>query len=395
MSLSKNSSKNIEFMFDNFFDDGYTQIDVGINHKIYNNFFTLFNESQKYVKQIKIKVNQLSNISKPDDYNYILPIFQKYIELNITKNNFFTFQLKHHKININIMEEEGMVQSNDVIIQYIEDIIFWLFIVIHFPNQNCSNTLNIFIYLTSLQKNLPENNTNIKKEHINTGYTTTCNLESNIVIYRKEEWYKVFIHETIHNFGLDFSDSYYNHNVKNEILSIFPVKSNVKLYEAYTDAWARVINCLIASYKKNKNNQKKYLIIADYLIDMERIFSTCQTVKLLKFMGLKYTDLFSDDMTIKTKYVEETSILSYYIITAVLYDNISCFFSWCLENNVNMIQFNNSDSKYHLSFCELIKSMYKRPQFIQKIKSKEEIFEILDEDLPFVKNTLKSIVSLH
>jgi len=393
MSLSKNSKDHIKFMYDNFYDDDYNEVNLDINHNIYKNFLEYFKEAQKFIEQKKIKVKVLDYIAKPDDYHYILPIFQRYIERNITKTNFFTFQFKHRTINIYIMEEE--VQSTDIIINYIEDIIFWLHVVTQFPNQNCSNILNIFIYLTSLTKTLPEKDTEIKKEHINTGYTTSCVLESNIVIYRKEEWFKVFIHETIHNFGLDFSSSHYNNIITNEILSIFPVKSHVKLYEAYTDSWARIINCLIISFKSEGANVEEYLSVADDLIDIERVFSVCQTVKLLKFMGLKYTDLFSNDMLIKTKYIENTSVLSYYIITAVLYDNISHFFSWCLENNVNMLQFNNSDINYHLSFCELIKSLYKKPKFLKRVKNKEKIFENIDDKLHFTQITIKSICSLH
>lgn len=392
MSLSKNSNDHIQFLYDNFYDDGYNEVNLDINHKIYKNFLKYFKEAEEFIKELKLKIKVLRYIAKPDDYDYILPIFQNFIEDNIKKTNFYTFQLKHHTINIFIMEEK--VVPTDVIVDYIKDIIFWLHVVTQFPNQNCSNKLNIFIYLTSLTKTLPEKDTEIKKEHINTGYTTSCVLESNIVIYRKEEWFKVFIHETIHNLGLDFSLSY-NNDITNKILSIFPVKSHVKLYEAYTDSWARVINCLIISFKSNGTNEEEYLLVADCLIDIERVFSVCQTVKLLNFMGLKYTDLFSDDMMIKAKYIENTSVLSYYIITAVLYDNISHFFSWCLENNVNMLQFNNSDIKYHMSFCELIKKLYKTPKFLERVKHKEKIFENIDDKLHFTQITIKSICSLH
>ena len=65
--------------------------------------------------------------------------------------------------------------------------------------------MNIYIFLTDLKKKLPEHTgQEIGKINVNTGFTMTCRPKSNIVIYRKEEWFKVLIHETFHNFGLDF-----------------------------------------------------------------------------------------------------------------------------------------------------------------------------------------------
>ena len=44
--------------------------------------------------------------------------------------------------------------------------------------------------------------------NINGGVSNVCvkNSLSEIVIFRREEWFKVLIHETFHNYGLDFSD---------------------------------------------------------------------------------------------------------------------------------------------------------------------------------------------
>lgn len=394
MSLSIQSETYLQFIVDNCFLDGYRENNLDINHKIYKNFLPLFQSAQKFVDSIEVNISVIPLIMKPNDYNYILPIIQNYIQNNIKKTNFFSFKMQQKNISIYIMEEEKTIVTSQEMKNYILLILFWLNVVTQFPTENCSTYLNIYIYLTSLQKTLPTNESVIKKEHINTGYTTTCNYDSNIVIFRKEEWFKVFIHETMHNFGLDFSSIPMNNEITKQILSIFPVNSKVNLYEAYTDSWAKVLNCLIISFKQTKT-ENDYLLNADFMIDMERMFSVFQTVKLLKFMGLKYTDLFSPDLHIKNKYVESTNILSYYIITAILYDNISLFFDWCLKNNVNMLQFNNSDIKFHLSFCDLIKNLYKTPSFLKKIKNMEKIYDKMDKNLQFTKITIKSICSLH
>ena len=57
--------------------------------------------------------------------------------------------------------------------------------------------------MTTLHKFLPHNEEDeITKFNINSGYASIN--EGTIVIFRKEEWFKVFIHESIHYFNLDF-----------------------------------------------------------------------------------------------------------------------------------------------------------------------------------------------
>ena len=83
----------------------------------------------------------------------------------------------------------------------------WLTIISKISSPNCSKELNIFVYFTSLKKELPESQHMIlQANNVNTAFTTTCPVNSDIVIFRQEEWFKVFIHETFHNFALDFSD---------------------------------------------------------------------------------------------------------------------------------------------------------------------------------------------
>ena len=83
----------------------------------------------------------------------------------------------------------------------------------------------MYIYFTSLKKKLPNSNIHILGENnVNTAFTHTCPVNSEIVIFRKEEWFKVLMHETFHNFALDFS------NMNTEqchlfIKNIFPLNS--------------------------------------------------------------------------------------------------------------------------------------------------------------------------
>ena len=65
----------------------------------------------------------------------------------------------------------------------------------------------IYTYiLLHLSKSLPDTNTStLGPDNVNTAFTLACSPNSEMVIFRREEWKKVFIHETFHTYGLDFS----------------------------------------------------------------------------------------------------------------------------------------------------------------------------------------------
>lgn len=52
-------------------------------------------------------------------------------------------------------------------------------------------------------ENEKENENTLREHMVNTGYTWPCQTDGVIVIYRKEDAFKVFVHETVHLFGYD------------------------------------------------------------------------------------------------------------------------------------------------------------------------------------------------
>jgi hypothetical protein len=169
--------------------------------------------------------------------------------------------------NINIIfitEDDNIETLIDTYNNYVDYMLVWLYIADIYSSKKCVKQLKIFIYHTSLLKILPDTNIEIlNQNNVNTGFSRTCPSDSEIVIFRKEEWFKVFIHETFHNFGLDFSSM--NVIPCNEmILKLFPVNSEVTLYEAYTEFWARIINALFCSFINMKNkNDTTYILFYD------------------------------------------------------------------------------------------------------------------------------------
>jgi hypothetical protein len=248
----------------------------------------------------------------------------------------------------------------------------WLYILNQYASKQCVNSLVIYLYFTSLEKKIPNSNIFILDEiNVNTAFTTTCPKDSEIVVFRKEEWFKVFIHETFHNFALDFSDMN-NSDSHKCILNIFKVDSNVNLYEAYTEFWAEIINALFCSFfsLKNKNDIDTFLSNAEFFINFERTFSFFQLVKILDFMGLTYKDLYSETersrINRENLYKEKTHVLSYYIIKTVMINAYQGFLSWCKTNNFSLLQFKKT-IKNQSEFCKFIENNYKSSSMLNGV----------------------------
>jgi len=341
------------------------------------------------------KIENSLEITKPKNFNY--NSFPQVIREHIDELSFseisYTFSLFNRNIKIIFIVEDPNIELKiKTYNKYVDSIIMWLYILNLYSSKQCANSLMIYFYFTSLEKKLPESNIYILDEkHVNTAFTTTCPKDSEIVIFRHEEWFKVFIHETFHNFGLDFSDMN-NDNCHNYLLNIFKVKSFVNSYEAYTEFWAEIINALFCSFyslkekgreKGGSNNEKQFLSNAEFFINFERCYSFFQLVKVLDFMGLSYEDLYlnkpENKLLRETLYKEKTNVLSYYVIKTVMMNNYPAFLLWCNKNNLALIAFKKTIANQK-SFCEFIEKNYKSASMLENIDNSELFLEHLKKN---------------
>ena len=337
---------------------------------IFSNFYTQLKDAEKFIQQNYDldsgeynNIDEVNEIPKPSDYNYILKDIQNHI--HEVSDYSYTFECNIIGRQVKIFFIYTNPREN--IKNSLYKILIWLHVISNYiTNSSCSKKLNIYIYLTDLLKCLPKNNELINKIHVNTGYTMSCQPTSSIVIYRREEWFKVFIHESIHNLGLDFS--FMNNKITREkILEIFPIKSDVKLYEAYTDAWAKIINVVLCSYFTQYTNRfDNYIGNIKKLMNLERTHCFLQVIKILEYKGLTYTDLYNKRTDKKEMYYENTSVLSYYILNAVILNDFENFFMWCIKNNKNILQFDNTEKK-QIEFCKFIENNYKTKLLLDRI----------------------------
>lgn len=141
-------------------------------------------------------------------------------------------------------------------------------------------------------------------ENINAGSTIVGEI---VYIWRKEEFYKVLIHEFIHYFSLDFHD-YDNKYFERKRDSLLKIEGIDVVNETYTELLAITIYNMFYSLHNN--------IDFNEIINYENLFTHFQIAKLIDFYGGNiYDDLY------KIKINQKTSVTSYVIIKGMFLNN--------------------------------------------------------------------------
>jgi hypothetical protein len=294
----------------------------------------------------------------------------------------YTFMVNKRKIQVTIMHVGNTILKSAKIFQLaIQKIFLWLHVVSEYASPRCSQEMNIYIYWTQLKKNLPNIGKPIEAIHANTAFTTSCRETTELNLYRYEEWFKVFIHETFHNMGLDFS-AHPQGNVVRHILTLFPVKSDVNLFETYTETWAEIIHvCFLAFFHtRNREDVENMILKTEKMIDYERMFSAYQCMKVLHFFGMNYQDLVEKTdaahVTRMQKYKESTNVLSYYILKSLLLFFVDDFLEWCGEHNESGgIRFSTENvDETMIEYCQWIEAHYLQKEYVGILKKIEPWF---------------------
>ena len=249
----------------------------------------------------------------------------------------------------------------------------------HANRATCSSTLNIFIYLTHFKKLLPdEKGKAIDTEHVNTGMAYHCAKTNDIVVYRKEEWFKVLIHESFHAFGLSFIESDMEGGVdaamQSMLKKMYAISHPVRVYETYCEIWARILNVMFACFSpistgsgtgattKDPISTIKFAAFAECVMeglhrDAQHALQQC--AKIMHHMGIPDDAMMNPtkdnrDIVAK-KYRENTNVFAYYVMTCALQHSPDVFMVWCHKNNprAKMMQFLTIPSNFN-GFMEML-----------------------------------------
>ena len=387
MKLTKNSKQLMLFFtkHKHINNKHQTKATQNILTELYNDIFDAYHfllslkQKGNYFSITTKKIVSATQISKPQNFNSnsFPELVRNHIDHSTMAELTYTFSLYERNIKVHfIVEEDNIELKLDTFHNYIDAIIMWLYILNQYASKQCANSLIIYLYFTSLEKNLPASNIHILDEiNVNTAFTTTCPRDSEIVVFRKEEWFKVLIHESFHNFALDFSDMN-NDAVHKCILDIFKVNSAVNLYESYTEFWAEIMNALFCSFftLKDKTDVEEFLSHSEFFINFEITYSFFQLMKTLDFMGLTYKELYSKTVHSKVLrenlYKEKTNVLAYYVIKTIMLNNYQGFLLWCKNNNFSLLQFKKTLANQK-EFCKFIEKNYKTTSMLDGVYSAE------------------------
>lgn len=238
----------------------------------------------------------------------------------------------------------------------------WLNYALLHKSEGCvRDKLIVRLMMSPAEKRVPKSGAElVDTVHANSAFTYSCaNTDLNtITIFRKEDWFKTFVHETFHRLGLDFSGRPDENRYDGEIAEMFPgVDPNLAFNtcESYCEIWAQIVNHLFATNTISKFQAN---------IRKDTAFATYQMQKYLKIYGHSYDSLLiGDKSTNKTpKYRENTSAFSYFVLRTALQWNLDSFIKWCTENNglSSLIVFRKEKIP---SYVELIRSVHNNPKF--------------------------------
>jgi hypothetical protein len=328
--------------------------DCTYNCNVLNNFLNIYqrnlNKEGKYIIQNNTNNNFFKNIYKilNDIGDKITILKEKSIEkgLNIENSNYLPNHIRiymNNKINVTHIKYKLNFYNKNVFINYYlvdnnkseeklhNDINFLAqFVYLMYNITKYKHTNNIFdIYLTNFKKELGSNNI-IDVQNINSGVCYFNDINRKVLIFRNEEYIKVFIHEFLHSCHID---KYLHDNTNTNIYEKFNfdyIKTKIRLDETYTEFWCNIIYISIFSYNLSKNSTiNNYINIFDKLMEKQIYFSVLQSVKILNIYNIKYLDTINNTVH---NYSEGTHALSYYYFKSLLLFKYKNVMNMCEEN---------------------------------------------------------------
>lgn len=340
--LTTKSNSNINYIFEN-----YPHL---LEDKIKDPYFIqlLYTLIHKSIKPLDYTLTTEDAIPFIEKNHFLSENIRQHI--NETKYTLYTIQFKIKENIINVKLHANQININ----KYIYFIQLILNMCINESKQPNSQ-YHITFYLTPFEKNEPT--TSIDPQHVNSGFSK---YNGEIVIFRKEEWFKVFIHECFHLFCLDFNEV--NIDFKKIFSVLFFIKSEFLFFESLVEFWARTINIAVVSFFTKKNiSYEEFETLMEINIAIEKVFSTIQMNHVLSCVQTSYDEI----ITKPTDYTETTNAFCYYVLPAILFSHYEQTMAWFVEHNETLLQFKKNTEHVYM-FYQYIRSIYKLPSVIDK-----------------------------
>lgn len=186
------------------------------------------------------------------------------------------------------------------------------------------NGVSITFFLTPFLKKLNITNANTKEilgaTNVNSGFAYVCLTSGSIFIYRKQDFFKVFIHESLHTYGIDkalHGNINKNENY-NKFLDLFDFANkdytDMGINESVTEFWTSLLYLCVNSYQESRN-LRNFIYTFERLYKLELVHALYQISKVLKYNDLTYSSFINNS---NSKYRETTHIFSYFIVKTLM-----------------------------------------------------------------------------
>ena len=318
-------------------------------------------------QQDMIEMKNCADIPKGKHHDWIDTFFQTKIAsytTSICQECQFTINRRLYTIFL-VFPSASSSTSPYAMKQKIKRIYIWFYILQYYAMTHCSHKVTIYLYLTDEKKEIPLLKKNpIDKIHANTAFTTSCANETEITIYRQEEWFKVLLHESFHNMGLDFSGMQET-ITQSTMLQLFHIESEVNLFETYCEIWAETMNVVFYLFFTEKNHDETLIQKIEICLQHEQIFTLIQLVKILHHYELTYDDLLRNTLK-NRKYKEKTNVFAYYVLKAIGLCHIDEFIEWNAIHNEYSLNFQKTKKNLH-DYCDFFATHHQNSIFINNI----------------------------
>ena len=362
--LIHNNNNNNTKILHNFYKDLFKSnkdlalqltLERNINAQFLEYIYKQLNAKQLIINAIAIAKSRTSEENKSIIVNKITSIVNKHLRsskyidselinfiLTNTNSKIVTYKNiikgKTYIFDFIMYNDEISILNLDLIV---EKMLLVLQLIIAISNNESRNGQHVTFFLTPFQKKLNSNNnsnnsnnssnSNINNvlgaKNVNSGFTYPNLINGLTFIYRKEEFFKVFIHESIHYYGIDkalhkdFSnDAKYNINY-NKFINSFNISpqyiADIGINEGLTEYWTFIIYLIAQSYKKS-------IALATFIYEFENSYKLellhiiFQVIKILNYNKLTYSEFLTKS---SNKYKETSHIFSYYIVKTLLVYN--------------------------------------------------------------------------
>tara|TARA_B100001093_G_scaffold516093_1_gene594042 strand:+ start:1508 stop:2641 length:1134 start_codon:yes stop_codon:yes gene_type:complete len=345
--------------------------------------FSFHRNSKLIDKTFKRFYNEIKSIDKKRKPNLEIKKTQKMYLGNLSKSHYVSKKAKekidklnyYYKVNYKMENVDVEIDLLGVTPSETEQIVLQVYRLLRFL-YNYSNTkmktLKIVLFLNKDEKKITNKYEILSPKHINTAVTYACAENGEIFLYRREEWFKVLAHELMHSLCLDFSGLDIK-NLKYNIKKLFNIKSDFELSETYSEFWATIINSVFISYDIS-NSYKKYKENVIIIIDIEKIFSLYQCVKILKYMKIDKYELLIGNLS--HLYEEKTNVFPYYILKCIILYKYDNFINTCNKENSpgNPILYYKSPGNLNC-FFNYILNHYQNKDLMNDFNKMEEIYK--------------------